>query len=962
MLDIFLENLKKFVQSRLLPIFAVFSIMFVLLIRQIFVIQIVDGQTYLEEATSKNYKEREVKSTRGNIYDRNGKLLAYNELSYSIMLEDSVEISAIAAKNNISVNKARNEMIYKLINIIEKHGGQMANSFAIAIDDNGEFIFTLEDMALLRFKRDAYGKTSITGKNGLTEEETNATAEEVFNFLRYGNNKVGSMYNIDEEFSDEEALKIMAIRFLIFSNWPKYSQITIATDINEELVAEIKECSAELPGVSVQQQTHRVYKNAKYFAHILGYTGLISDKQLEEFEEAGDNYYSNTDMIGKTGLEATYEEYLRGEKGSQKLSVNTSGRILEVIEDKEAIAGNNLKLTIDSDLQKMSYNILEKRLAEVLLGKINNGTDVGTKGTSATDIRIPIYDVYFALINNDIIDVKKFDDKDATELEKNVYAKFLSKQTDVLNRLSQILDVNSALTNKQLNEEEQEYVNYIYSSLKKNSIILKDYIDEDDLTLKKYVNGDIGLSEFLQYAISNNWIDLAKLSIGDQYYSTDEIYEILLNYIENMLKDDDIFNKKMYNYLVYSYKLSGKEICLLLFEQGVLKYNEEDINKLQNGIISAYSFIREKLSNLEIRPSDLALYPCTGAVVITDIRKGDVLALVSYPGYDINKLANKVDADYFQRLQTDLTYPMLNYALQSKSAPGSTFKPLSAIIALEEGVTTTTETVNDNGPFDKISPPPKCWIYPSAHGKVSVKTAITKSCNIFFYEMGYRLGLDSLGKYNSKLSIEKIQKYAKMFGFDDTSGIELSEVSPQIADDDAIRAAIGQDKNSYAPAQIARYVTTIANNGTCYDLTIIDKISNLDGDVILNNKANIHNNITLSHDEYWDVVHEGMYGVVNDQKGSVYNTFSNISKSIKIAGKTGTAQVNKSTPSHALFMSYAPYDNPKIAVTVVIQNGHTSSNAAAVARDIYAYYYGLIDKDEILNLNSNGVASGGSSD
>lgn len=899
-------------------------------------IQIVNGE---QNEQSNNYKDTEtieVKGTRGNIYDRKGKLLAYNELSYSVTIEDTGELKTKDEKN---------AMIYKLIQIIEKNGGSITNNFGIKMDEYGNLEFSVSDSSLTRFKRDVY---SLRTSETLSEEQENATAEQVFQYLRYGNDTT-SMFNISDKYSREDALKIMSVRYAIYMNrYQQYLKVTVATGVDDVTVAAIKENSRDLPGVEIVADTTRVYNDSVYFAHILGYTGIASDTELEELGET----YNTTDQVGKSGIEKLYESQLVGTKGYQKVTVNDTGKILEVLDTKDPSTGNDVYLTIDSDLQKASYDLLEKKLADILVSKIVNSTSTGSKGTSSDNITIPIYDVYFALIDNNIIDISHFNEEDATDLEKSVYKKFLSQQSSVLKKLESLLAVDSKTVNSKASDEMEEFLEYVYTTLTKSKILLESSIDKESDYYVNYTKNKISLSEFLQYAISNNWVDLTKLDIGDEYYSTEEIYEKLIEYTLDNLKDNSTFNKKVYHSLVYSYKLSGTEICLLLYDQDVLKYDKKEIKALKsNGANYAYNFMIKKIKNIEITPAQLALEPCSGSVVITDVESGDVLALVSYPSYDNNKLANTVDTAYYNQLYNDKSSPMLNRPTQTQTAPGSTFKLVSSIAGLEEQVITPAEKIKDLGVFTKITPSPKCWAYPShTHGSIDVSDAIRDSCNYFFYELGYRLSIDSNGKYNSDLGLKKLAKYATMFGLNDKSGVEVSEYSPQISSESSVRSAIGQGNNNFAPVQISRYVTGVANSGTVYNLTLIDKITDSKGETIEDNSASVYNEVDVKQST-WDSVHEGMYKVVNAATSSLKNIFDKVN--VKVAGKTGTAQQSKSSPNHALFVSYAPYDNPEISVTTVIPNGYTSSNAAGLASEIYRYYFNKEDINDLLSGESS---------
>lgn len=935
MLDIIWEKIKQVIFSRLFPVTIIFLLLFAVLVNRIFVLQIVKGDTYSEEAAVKLVKTREIKSTRGNIYDRNGILLAYNKLTYNVVLEENTEVTS---------NDERNKMLYNLILILEKHGNTIENDFGISIDDDGKLYFNVEDTAasksLSRFKKNAYGLKSI---DDLTKDQKAATADEVFEFLRHGDKK-SYMFNISDEYSKQDALKIMVLRYAIFTNYPKYNQIIVSSDVSDETVAAIYENSALLPGVDISQQTKRVYNDSIYNAHILGYTGLINEDELETLNKDTE-YYNSSDVIGKMGIEKAFETNLAGTKGIETISVTASGKFLQVNERTDPIAGEDVYLTIDSKYQKAFYKIIERNLAGILLSKIVNSTDAGTRGTSAKDIKIPIYDVYFALINNNVIDINKFTEEDATSLEKQVYEKFLNKQDDVLNDIEDVLALNSTTVYNEASEEMQDYLSYIYTLLKNNGVLISSEIDTEDSTYLDYQDNKISLSKFLQYALSKNWIDLDKLNIGEEYYSTEELYEKLLDYLKETLKDDTKFHKMIYKDLVYSYNLTGTQICLLLFDQGVLKYNEEDISKLENGTVSAYTFITTKIKNIEITPAQLALDPCSASIVVTDIKTGDVLAMVSYPSYDNNLYANKIDVDYYNKIYNDLSLPSMNRAAKQKTAPGSTYKMLTSIASLQEGVIGPTETIYDKTVFTKITPSPKDWST-SSHGAVNIPLALEVSCNYFFYEMGYRLGTDSTGTYKSEYGLQRLAKYASIFGLDRKSGIEIEEAEPQVSNDDSVRSAIGQGTNNYTPVQIARYLTAVASSGNLYDLTLLDKVVDKNGKVVVDNNAK-YEKLDQINDSYWDIVHEGMYLVGNGDRSSSSYIFEDFP--IEVAGKTGTAQESKSRPNHALFASYAPYNDPEIAVTVVIPNGYASSNAVEVAKDIYSYYFNVEDKDKLVN-------------
>ena len=206
--------------------------------------------------------------------------------------------------------------------------------------------------------------------------------------------------------------------------------------------------------------------------------------------------------------------------------------------------------------------------------------------------------------------------------------------------------------------------------------------------------------------------------------------------------------------------------------------------------------------------------------------------------------------------------------------------------------------------------------------------------------MAYRLGMTENG-YSSELGLSKLATYADMYGLSETSGIEIEEYTPQISDTDAVRSAIGQGSNNFTTVGLARYVTTVANSGTCYNLTLIDKITDRNGNLLKDNQAEIRNTVDLTGAE-WNAIHTGMRQVVESK--SYYSDLK-----VNVAGKTGTAEESKSRANHALFVCYAPYENPEISIAVRIPFGYTSANAAHYARNILSYYFEVEEKDALLD-------------
>ena len=483
-------------------------------------------------------------------------------------------------------------------------------------------------------------------------------------------------------------------------------------------------------------------------------------------------------------------------------------------------------------------------------------------------------------------------------------------------------------------------------------LLLSDEIDSQDETQIAWAKDEtISLYTYLNYAISQNWVDTTKLG-NSAYSSSEEIYQELVTYLEDYLKEDSEFDKLLYEYLIKSGGITGAQICAITYEQGVLTMDENAYYGLLNGTVDAYSWLYNKIETLEITPGQLALEPCSGGIVVTDPNSGDVLACVSYPGYDNNRLANTMDSAYYNKLNTGLARIFYNRATQELTAPGSTYKMVSATAGLEEGVIDTGTTIYCNGIFDTVTPSPTCWIYPNGgHGSLSVVQAIQHSCNIFFYQVGYDLSLNAEGDYDSDLGTDKLAKYAEMFGLGETSGLEIPEAEPHISDEYSIQSAIGQGNNNYTVSQLNRYVTAVANNGTVYDLTLVDKTTDANGKLIKDYEAAVDHTIDEISQTTWDAIHTGMEQVVA-------STASFNGLDFTMAGKTGTAQHNELHADHVLFVGYAPAESPQISIAVRITYGYNSGYSAEIGRDIARVYFNQDAAQEVVTGSAADLGTG----
>ncbi|MGI6006940.1 MAG: penicillin-binding transpeptidase domain-containing protein [Ruminococcus sp.] len=929
-----------------------FLVMAAILLQRIFSLQIIHGQEYADNFSLQTTRERTIKSTRGNILDRNGNVLAYNELSYSVTLEDSGTYDTNRIRN-LSLNGE----IYRLIQIIESCGDSVDSSFHIIIDENGEYAFNVTDFSLDRFRADVYGHSLI---DDLEADEVNASPDQIIEDLA-GEDRFGIIleekpytedelesYGLPETYTKEELLKMVSLRYLLSTtSYQKYVPVTIATDISDETVAKIMENQDELEGVEVVEDSVRVYNDSEYFAPLLGYTGQISSEELETLQEENPNY-STTSIVGKTGIEQVMETTLQGTDGSETVYVDSLGKVLEIDEEsrQEPVQGNDVYLTIDKDLQTAAYQILEQRIAGILVLNISPIKEfVADENTDTSAIPIPIYDVYFALVNNSVLDISHFAEEDASETEKSIYARFTQKQQQVFDAVTAELTGDNPQAYEDMSDEMQEYISYIVNDMlmEDTGILNENAIDKSDETYLAWTRDEtISLQEFLTYAVSQNWIDLSRFTNEDTYMDSREVYEALAAYIADYLKTDKEFSKLLYHYLILDDVISGTELCIALYDQGILSTDDGDYEALVSGQMSSYDFMIQKISKLEITPAQLALDPCSGSVVITDPNSGEILACVSYPGYDNNQLTNQMDVSYYQKLNSDLSQPFYNKATQQRTAPGSTFKLVTSVAGLMEGVIDDESIIQCTGLFDRIPGSPlQCW-YTQGHGLLNIRGGITNSCNVFMCEIAYRLGLDDTGVFSDSRAIQKLTTYAELFDFDENSGIEISEADPQISDEMPIPSAIGQGTHNYTTSQLARYVTTLANSGTSYQISLLDKITDSSGNLVEEYTPGVESQLEIP-DYIWEDIHVGMRGVITETNAEAFRDLE-----VSLAGKTGTAQQVSNRPSHGVFIGYAPYEDPEIAMSVRIAYGYTGVNAGMVAKDILNYYFELKDNAEIL--------------
>lgn len=659
-----------------------------ILLAQLFNLQVIHGEEYLETSNTRLTRESTIKATRGNITDSSGNKLVTTKMGFSLELY----------KTKIDT-QTLNNTILNLINLLEKNEDTYVDNLPITVNP-------------FAFKQDKEEEQKKWKKeNGIDE---NATAEDSFNSLK-------EKYEIQKE-NVEDVRKIMAVRYeTTLKGFSNIKPITISKNISRKSANQIKEQSDKFPGTSLITEPVIDYPYGNLASHLLGYVASINE---EEYNANKDTYQMN-DVIGRAGIQYTLEEYLKGEDGERQIDMAVDGTITEEYISEEAVAGDNVALTIDANLQKKVEEILEKNIKKIASGAYDN---------------------------------TKYDCK-------------------------------------------------------------------------------------------------------------------------------------------------------------------------------------------------------AGATVVMNVKTGEVLALASYPDYEPQLFVDGISMTQLKKY--DEGSNLYNRAISSTYAPGSTFKMVVATAALETENYTTSTLVNDNGPYP-LGHNPVCWIYSDrhyGHGYINIIQAIKYSCNYFFYDAGYKVGVD------------KIAEYAYNYGLGKKTGIELAgeeagivastEYKKRTYGEDwqvgeTLSAAIGQSYNSYTPIQMARYISMIANGGKSVGVSIIKSITDANGNTVpkeeieekVNKKLGIDDSCNVEDlnlkQETLDAIIKGMKGVTSESGGTAYYVFSDLG--IDIAGKTGSAETGENKKVNGWFAGFAPYDDPEIAVVVLIENAGSGGNAAWAAKEIIQEYLGVNSK------------------
>lgn len=636
-------------KERIFWVGTIIALLFSTLIIRFYSLQIIGYDVYEEQVRASVERIVELPTIRGLIFDRYGRPLAVNKPTHTLQYDQKVKLK----DNDL------NALLLEVIQVIETEGGSLVNNVPISLTE--PFKFTSDTKGISRFIYTIPYQNEVHRRELLTY-----TAPELMSYLK-------QRFKISSKYSEEEARKIIALRSEIYAySFKQYQLVQLAEGLSDEAVTLFEEQYKRFPGMSIEIAAVRYYPEGEITSNIIGYTRRITEAQYKEMKDLG---YNETDSVGQMGIEKSMEQDLKGEKGKEIVEIDNMGKRVSTIMRELPVQGNDVFLTIDLELQKATYNSIEKRLSEALIERL--------KGESRNAKALTGKEVILSILECNQLNIDKMSLAEKGSIQEQIYKKLITTYEQI-----------------------------------------------DPLIVK-----DISLKDLLL-----QWIDE---ETGD---------------------------------------VTKKDILLALDEQGVVPLGQRAQESIRLGIeIDSESILIEQLKAGYLKPNQLSVDPFSATAMAVDVQTGEVLSMVGYPSYNNNQMITDFN-NYWAMLNNDGRSMLWDRALKTIKAPGSTFKMITAIAGLEEGVITPSTIIDDKGTFTKAGEPyPRCWIAShtgDGHGLTNLNRALEVSCNYYFYEVAYRL---SKGATNTYTGINTLTKYVEMFGLDQKTGIELDELAPNIS-------------------------------------------------------------------------------------------------------------------------------------------------------------------------------------
>jgi len=916
----FKERLAEIFQNRLAVMLIAVAVVFIIPVCRLFNMQIVNGQEANANLTASVTREVTIPAARGNIYDRYGRVLATNKAAFSVEIDDSITTEY----------DDREEQIKNLAEELRKNGYNIEDT--LPITKGSPYGFTLGGDELANWK------ISI----GLDKKQMDMTADEVLSYLY-------DKYNLNKSsLTDEQKREVISLGLNISDKNIMLMSLIMTIESNNGTIVDELPISQDEPYTFTIEDDNEISKWKKDVSMKEDEIEYTAEESMDYLIDLFDIPKNISPAMQRKLAAIRYSEYLQRYKKYQPVTIarEVNEKIIAAVQENlETYPG----VSIETDSMR-EYD--DGEIFSNIIGYIRQ----------ISDTELEEYKQY-GYTADDIIGKTGMEKE--MELDLNGQDGTMLVEVDNMGRKISTLETKAPVSGKDVyltidKDLQVAAYNYLERSLA-DSIITR-------LTTAEEKDVPVTMKQLFVSMINSNNISVSKIMKSDSGYQL-----VLKNLVLASDKDIDISNTddktvamQILSNAVDNGTISYTTMIFVMIEQGVINADDNYKGRIISGELTPFNVIMDKLNSLDLTPAETGLDPCTGSIVVSDVNSGDVLALVTYPSYDNNQLVNTFNNEYYNKLLEDPATPLVNRPLMQKKAPGSTLKMITAIAGLETGVIDPTTTIKDQGIFkDAGTPYARCWLYSlsgATHGDLDVAHALEVSCNYFFYTVGYKLGGETDNPTSLK-GITVLDEYMDAFGLNSNTGVEINENSPTMASPsykeevvkwqnpeasqsqtrwtsgDTIRAAIGQSVNSFTAASMNKYIATLANGGTRYKMHLLDSVRTTDGTVVSKTEEDIENVIDIKK-ENLNAVYEGMKLVTQGSEGTLRNVFKDFD--IDVAGKSGTAEENKNKSSHVWFVGFAPYDDPQIAVTVMIPFGDVSgSPAAVVARNIIGEYMGL---------------------
>ncbi|MBZ9688243.1 penicillin-binding protein [Clostridium estertheticum] len=931
------KNKDKNEFSRFNVLVIIMIMIFGAIIWRLINIQVINGELYRETANQQNHKIISTVAPRGDIIDRNGNKLATSKQSYILTFTKTQESedSFFPTMDNVfkilDENKGIlvDEFLLKVKTSADKKTTEYSFDFSKTVDKR------TQDWIELRFKKDRGFEDAIIKKlyKDKKKDDLNAeqlkkvdvellkiTPEQAFNELikQYGMDKMIASK------SKEELRRYMLVKdTLKMQSFSGYKPITIATNLTPEAAGIFEQMQPEIPGVSITTQPIRVYPNKDLGSAFLGYISKINPWDKDKYEEQG--YDISSDYIGTSGIEAAFEDILRGTKGQESIAVNKQGRKVSTLGEIETYPGQTIQLNIDKNMQYAA----EKSLDDVMvnLQKAGKNTGQGVDTTNANRGAVVVLDVntgkVLALASRPGYDPNLFSISGSSSTEIN---NLLNPKIDEMGpkyiQDRGLANIKGVLTDKDLAEKskaekEKILLDYMFpldKSIEGNSKIRKD-------------NNDIFPKATFNYATKS------LIPPGSTFKPLTAIAGLEEGVITADSTVDDngpynsrypsvtaacwLYNEHGYGHGLVSLRKAMRESCNYYFYDVADKlFAKGGENKSGLDLLAKYAW----KFGLGIDPKSNEK-PATGIEIPENF--GQVY------NYESSKeiLANIHISN------------LVGFLQKGTNAIGGKYKPLDTV------------SQKENGTNDQIQ---------------EIKKLNEKKLKLqaFFKAEMKKDKKDSYSSIiqSSQVSINEIIEASKALksnnyterdirAMAETIYSEISNCNTEInTAANEYYAAIGQGFNAFTPLQLANYVSTMVNGGTRYETHLVDKFLDSDGKAIKESKPVVLEKTKIST-ETTNLIKEGMLEVTNDPKGTAYETFGKFP--ILSGGKTGSATFNDVTQSalgrtsYGYYIGFAPYDKPQIAVCAVVFDGGHGGWVAPVAKAVYEQYF----KAELLKLD-----------